>query len=119
MKRASRVSPPKCASASKAAPMSRPGATETDPLGLTGKRLNDRYLVLRLIGKGGMGSVYEVEDSNGQRFAAKVVSAGMVNASPTALERFAREARTASDISSANVARTIDTGSDDALGMPY
>jgi serine/threonine-protein kinase len=84
-----------------------------------GKRLSDRYLVIRLIGKGGMGSVYEVEAPNGQRLAAKVVSAGMVNASPTALERFAREARTASDISSTNVARTIDTGSDEALGMPY
>jgi serine/threonine protein kinase len=98
---------------------SRPGATDNDPLGLVGKRLSDRYLVIRLIGKGGMGSVYEVEALNGQRLAAKVVSAGMANASPTALERFAREARTASDISSANVARTIDTGSDEALGMPY
>ncbi|HEX3853978.1 MAG TPA: serine/threonine-protein kinase [Polyangiaceae bacterium] len=95
------------------------GATEVDPLGLNGKSLSGKYRVLRLIGKGGMGSVYEVEASNGQRLAAKVVSAGMANASPTALERFAREARTASDISSANVARTVDTGSDDALGMPY
>ena len=98
---------------------SRPGSTDTDPLGLVGKRLSDRYRVIRLIGKGGMGSVYEVEGPNGQKLAAKVVSAGMANASPTALERFAREARTASDISSPNVARTIDTGSDEALGMPY
>lgn len=101
------------------APASRPGASENDPLGLTGKRLNDRYRVIRLIGKGGMGSVYEVEGLDGRRLAAKVVSAGMANASPTVLERFAREARTASDISSPNVARTIDTGSDEALGMPY
>ena len=98
---------------------SRPGSTDADPLGLVGKRLSDRYRVIRLIGKGGMGSVYEVEGPDGQRLAAKVVSAGMANASPTALERFAREARTASDISSPNVARTIDTGSDEALGMPY
>jgi serine/threonine protein kinase len=98
---------------------SRPGASDADPLGLVRKRLSDRYLVIRLIGKGGMGSVYEVEAPNGQKLAAKVVSAGMANASPTALERFAREARTASDISSPNVARTIDTGSDQALGMPY
>jgi serine/threonine protein kinase len=95
------------------------GATEVDPLGLNGKSLSGKYRVLRLIGKGGMGSVYEVEAQNGQRLAAKVVSAGMANASPIALERFAREARTASDISSPNVARTIDTGSDEALGMPY
>ena len=96
-----------------------PGSTETDPLGLVGKRLSDKYEVLRLIGKGGMGSVYEVLATNGQHLAAKVVSAGMANASPTALERFAREARTASDISSSNVARTIDTGSDEQLGMPF
>lgn len=96
-----------------------PGATDTDPLGLVGQRLSGRYLVKRCIGRGGMGSVYEVEDANGARLAAKVVSAGMANASATALERFAREARTASDISSPNVARTIDTGSDEALGMPY
>ena len=101
------------------APQSRPGATDADPLGLTGKRLNDRYLVRQLIGKGGMGSVYEVEGPEGQRLAAKVVSAGMANASPTVLERFAREARTASDITSPNVARTLDTGSDEALGLPY
>jgi len=101
------------------APLARPDASETDPLGLTGKRLNDRYLVIRLIGRGGMGSVYEVEGPKGERLAAKVVSAGMANASPTALERFAREARTASDISSPNVARTIDAGSDEAVGMPY
>ncbi len=95
------------------------GSSQADPLGIRGKRLSNRYKVLRLIGKGGMGSVYEVEDSNGTRLAAKVVSAGMANASPTALERFAREARAASDINSPNVARTIDTGSDEALGMPY
>ncbi len=95
------------------------GASAADPLGLNGKSLSGKYRVLRLIGKGGMGSVYEVEAANGQRLAAKVVSAGMAHASPTALERFAREARTASDISSPNVARTVDTGSDEALGMPY
>jgi serine/threonine protein kinase len=100
-------------------PVSRPGASELDPLGLIGKRLDDRYLVLRPIGKGGMGSVYEVEGANGQRLAAKVFSAVVDDSSPTALERFAREARTASDISSPNVARTIDAGSDDALGLPY
>ena len=98
---------------------SRPDSSDSDPLGLTGKRLNDRYRVVRLIGRGGMGSVYEVEGPNGERLAAKVVSLGLANASSTALERFAREARTASDISSPNVARTIDAGSDEALGMPY
>ena len=99
--------------------VSRHGASELDPLSLIGERLDDRYLVLRPIGKGYMGSVYEVEGEGGLRLAAKVVSAGMTHASATELERFAREARTASDISSPNVARTIDAGFDQTLGMPF
>jgi serine/threonine protein kinase len=94
------------------------GAGE-DKLALTGKLLSNRYRVLRLIGRGGMGSVYEVEDNTGHKLAAKVVSAGMAGASPTALERFAREARTASNIQSPNVVRTLDTGTDEQLGMPF
>lgn len=90
-----------------------------DPLALTGKFLNSRYRVLRVIGRGGMGTVYEVEDPEGQRLAAKVVSAGMAGASPNLLQRFAREARTASGINSPNVVRTLDTGSDEQLGMPF
>jgi len=99
-------------------PLEEPG-TGDDKLKLVGKRLHDQYRVLRLIGRGGMGSVYEVEDKSGQHLAAKVVSAGMAGASATALERFAREARTASNIKSNNVVRTLDTGTDTALGMPF
>ncbi|HET7545785.1 MAG TPA: serine/threonine-protein kinase [Polyangiaceae bacterium] len=105
--------------AQSAATVSRPGASEVDPLGLVGKRLDDRYRVLRPIGKGGMGAVYEVQGPGGEHLAAKVFSAVLDETAPTALERFAREARTASDISSPNVARTIDAGSDEALGLPY
>ncbi len=92
---------------------------EVDQLALTGKLLNERYRVLRLIGRGGMGSVYEVEDNTGHKLAAKVVSAGMAGASPTVLERFAREARTASKVKSRNVVRTLDAGTDEQLGMPF
>jgi len=99
-------------------PPDEPG-TGDDKLKILGKRLADQYRVLRLIGRGGMGSVYEVEDKNGRHLAAKVVSAGMAGASPTVLERFAREARTASNIKSDNVVRTLDTGTDTALGMPF
>ncbi len=95
------------------------GSSDADPLGILGKRLGARYEVLRLIGRGSRGSVYEVEDTDGARLAAKVISAGLGNASPTALQRFAREARTANDIDSPNVVRTVDAGVDDPLGMPY
>ncbi len=92
---------------------------EMDELGLTNQRLDGRYLVKRLIGKGGMGNVYEVEGPGGERLAAKVVSAGVHGAAPSTLQRFAREAKASSAIHSPNVARTVDAGCDDKLGFPY
>jgi serine/threonine protein kinase len=95
------------------------GANTEDKLALSGKWLSERYRVIRWIGRGGMGSVYEVEDKAGHKLAAKVVSAGFAGASPTALERFAREARAASKIQSPNVVRTLDAGADERLGLPF
>jgi serine/threonine protein kinase len=90
-----------------------------DELGLINRSLDGRYLVKRLIGKGGMGNVYEVEGPNGEPLAAKVVSAGTQGASASTLQRFAREAKASSAISSPNVVRTIDAGCDTVLGFPY
>jgi serine/threonine protein kinase len=90
-----------------------------DELGLVNQKLDGRYLVKRLIGKGGMGAVYEVEADGGERLAAKVVSAGVQGANPSTLQRFAREAKASSAISSLNVVRTMDAGCDDRLGFPY
>lgn len=93
--------------------------TEMDELGLIGQKLDGRYLVKRLIGKGGMGNVYEVEADGGEKLAAKVVSAGVHGANPSTLQRFAREAKASSAINSSNVVRTVDAGCDDKLGFPY
>jgi len=93
--------------------------TETDELRLINQKLDGRYLVKRLIGKGGMGFVYEVETDAGERLAAKVVSAGVQGANPQTLQRFAREAKASSVINSLNVVRTVDAGCDDKLGFPY
>jgi serine/threonine-protein kinase len=67
-----------------------------------------RYVPVRLIGKGGMGVVYEVEHARtGEHLALKVLlsSAG---ATPEALERFKREARAPAQIKSENVVRVSD-----------
>ena len=51
-----------------------------------------RYRVLRLLGEGGMGAVYEAEQDNpGRTVALKVIRPGLV--SPPLLQRFAREAQ--------------------------
>ena len=43
-----------------------PRPQDADELGLVGRTLDQRYKVVRLIGKGGMGAVYEVEDGDGK-----------------------------------------------------
>jgi serine/threonine protein kinase len=99
------------------APAARP--RDVDELGLVGHRLDRRYQVVRLLGRGGMGAVYEVEDDAGRRFAAKIISRGLAGENHPALLRFAREAKAASAISSPNVVATYDAGTDEELGLPY
>ncbi len=71
-------------------------------------RIGGKYRPTRLIGRGGMGAVYEVEhEHTGQRLALKVIAA---NAGLTggALERFRMEARAAGRIRSDHVVRITD-----------
>jgi serine/threonine protein kinase len=96
-----------------------PPTAAMDELRLVNKKLDGRYLVKRLIGKGGMGNVYEVQTDSGELLAAKVVSAGVHGASSATLQRFAREAKSSSAINSVNVVRTVDAGCDNTLGFPY
>lgn len=56
------------------------------------------YKLLRFIGAGGMGSVYEAEaDSSGQRVAVKLLARRLA-ANPSSVERFRQEGRLASQI---------------------
>src|SRR4029077_15680689 len=56
------------------------------------------YKIMGLIGSGGMGTVYEAEDSDlGRHVAIKVLSESLQDDAPM-LERFKREARAASSL---------------------
>ncbi len=77
-------------------------------LGEGAERIAGRYTIVRLIGGGGMGRVYEARDDElGERIALKVLH-GLIN--EEALARFRREVRLTRKIQHKNVARMFDIG---------
>jgi tetratricopeptide (TPR) repeat protein len=79
---------------------------------LSGRQLGP-YRLLREIGSGGMGTVYEAEDARlGRRVAVKVLPAGY-SRDPKAKERFLREARAASTVDHPNLCTVHDVGESD------
>ncbi|MCY1075008.1 serine/threonine-protein kinase [Archangium lansingense] len=69
-----------------------------------------RYALVRMLGRGGMGTVYQARDSLvGDVVALKTLELGK-DAGPDALERFSREVRLARRITHPHVARMHDLG---------
>ncbi|MCC6997518.1 MAG: serine/threonine protein kinase [Deltaproteobacteria bacterium] len=82
------------------------GAGRQDPL--LGQVIAGRYEVVRLLGKGGMGAVYEVRHQRLKRsFAMKTLTAGRAD-DGEALARFQREADVVATLRHANVVEVID-----------
>lgn len=85
---------------------------------LSGRTVERKYAVRGLIGRGGMGMVYEAENLGlGKLVAIKVLSRA-AGANVTALERFHQEARTAGAMGHPNVCEVYDIGQLDD-GRPY
>lgn len=79
-----------------------------DPL--IGTRLDGRYVIKGVLGRGGMGVVYDgVHEQLGRAVAIKVLGPGVAG-KPTAVQRFLREARTASQLTHGNIVDVSDLG---------
>jgi serine/threonine protein kinase len=67
------------------------------------------YRLVRRIGRGSMGTVYEAFDPSGQRLAVKVL-AGELAGDAELVERFRREAMAAANLPHPNITRVVDFG---------
>ena len=88
-----------------------PVAPEPSPQSVGGYRL------LRLLGSGGMGTVYEAEaPATGHRVAVKLLSSRLAS-SPASVERFRQEGRLASQVAHPRCVFVLSADTD--AGRPY
>jgi serine/threonine-protein kinase len=88
----------------------------SDRLGTT---VAGKYHLLRLLGQGGMGAVYEAENTwTGRRVAVKVLLPAF-SLDENIVRRFMMEARAASSIQHPNIVEVLDLGRDPTDGTFY
>jgi hypothetical protein len=75
------------------------------------------YRVLRVLGRGGMGVVYEAEDIHLRRAVALKVIRREVSGRPAVRQRFLREARAAAALTHENIVTIYQAG--EANGVPF
>jgi serine/threonine-protein kinase len=89
---------------------------------LIGARLDQKYQLIRLLGEGAMGSVYEaIHQRTGRRVAVKIIKSGKLALGPERdrASRFRREARAGGSIESPHIVQILDSGEDPATGTLY
>ena len=95
-----------------------PALPPPDPL--IGTVIAEKYELIRLLGQGGMGAVYEGRNASTlKRCAVKVLVSAEMASSGEAVKRFFREARASSVLESDHIVQIFDSGSDPKTGFPY
>lgn len=82
---------------------------------MIGRRLNDRYKILKLIGTGGMANVYLARDMILDRDVAVKMLKADFSSDPDFLRRFQREAYSVTSLSHPNIVSSYDVGEEDSL----
>lgn len=90
-----------------------------EPQQLVGTVLDQRYRILRLLGAGGMGAVFEAEHTTLQKKVAIKVLAPHLARNPEQVQRFLREAQAASKVSNMHVVDISDFGHVPAVSVYY
>src|SRR5262245_61735240 len=87
------------------------------------ERLGDRYQLVRLIGSGGMGSVYEgIDVATGARVAIKMIhdrASLYASDPPSSFSRLKREALAMRTVETPHIVRVLDAGTHPETGAPY
>ncbi len=102
------------AASSRPSPFSSPAP---DPR--IGQTLGERYTLIRCLGRGGMGAVYEAKGDRGERYAIKVLRPDLQSRSSRSRRRFVREAKVAATVHHDNVAQVIEADTDPHQHTPY
>ncbi len=90
-------------------------AEAADPL--IGRTIAERYRIVELLGRGGMGVVYKVEHVHIGKFMAMKLLHGALARERSTVQRFQREAEAASQLSHPNTVQVFDFGRSE--GMMY
>ena len=97
-------------------------AAETGPIGVTGRSAPaeqiGKYEVVALLGRGGMGAVYQAFDPILEREVAVKVMLPQIAEDPEQKQRFEREARAIARLTHVNVVTVFDLGYH-TDGAPY